>query len=258
MAKKTKQPKKSTRERYSIERAELYFRKASGSTVPIMFAFAVVAFLFARWKHGGAPFYYAVAVAFAAIAVWQIFYVRETKVGPEEVDERLTHIRDSIDLETDALNASDLDYDLFMEADKTVLWGYSTLPIQDEQPLLRADAADDIARSSHLQFTCFTITKFSLEAFSSVRSLMNEEKEETVMEWPIRHIRDISIDRNGEHCPLEAGSEERALRRFSVLSVRGSSRRDDRSYAICEDCREQAEALIAKIQQRQAYLEKGN
>ncbi|MBR3748797.1 MAG: hypothetical protein IKN28_02885 [Firmicutes bacterium] len=247
--------KKTTRERYRIERGELYFRKKSGSTVAIMFAFAVFAFFFARRETGGGPFYYAVAVAFAAIAVWQIFYVRGAKVGPEEVDERLTHMRDSIELETDALNTSDMDYDAFMAAEKISVYGYTALPVQEEEAILRADRSDDVGRSSHMQFTCFILGEDHLEAYSTVRTLFGEEKktplkESTIMEWFYSQIRQVGFERLAADCAVEAGSEKTELRKFPVISIRSSNKRENRTYAICEDCRSDAEALLSRVREK--------
>ena len=133
--------------------------------------------------------YYLVAAIFAGLAVWQLIYVRGADVSAEEADERAEALRRSLNLEVDALNASDLDYDAFMDAEKIQVWGYTTLPIAGGKPLLRADSADETGRSSHIQFTVFTLAEESLEAYSVIRSLLGNEKEETIMEWKYGQLR---------------------------------------------------------------------
>ena len=253
---KTEFERKSTGERYRIERAELYFRKKAGATPFIFFAGALILGLYAYW--GGGPLHYVSAALFASLGVWQFFYVNRAGVTAEEVDERARAMRGSLDPETDALNASDMDYDAFMDAPKIRLWGYTTLPIGEKKAVLRADRTDDTARSSHLQFTVFTLAEDTLETYSVIRSLLGDEKEETVMGWSYAQLKDAGFERLAADCAIEAGGEKTELRKFPVVSIRCNNKRMNRSYAICEDCRGDAEKLLRSIQKKQDTLEKGN
>ena len=167
-------------------------------------------------------------------------------------------MRASLDLETDALNASDMDYDAFMNEPKIQLWGYTALPIGEKKAVLRADRADDTARSSHLQFTVFTLAEDTLETYSAIRSLLGDEREETVMGWSYAQLKDAGFERLAADCAIEAGGEKTELRKFPVVSIRCNNKRMNRSYAICEDCRGDAEKLLRSIQKKQDTLEKGN
>ena len=140
--------KKSTRERYRIERAELYFRRKAGATPFIFFAGALILGLYAYW--GGGPLHYVSAALFAGLGVWQFFYVNRACVTAEEVDERVKMLWEETDLETDALNRSDMEYDAFINAPKILLYGYTKLPIGEKEALLRADSVDKAGRSSHI------------------------------------------------------------------------------------------------------------
>lgn len=248
--------KKSTRERYRIERAELYFRKKTGSTPFIYFGGAVILALYAYW--GGGPLHYIAAALFAGLGVWQFFYVNRAAVSAQEVDERVKELYDSLDTDTDALNASDMDYDDFADAPKIRLWGYTTQPIGEKKPVLRADRADDTARSSHVQFTVFTMAEDTLEAYSVIRSLLGDEKDEMVMGWSYAQLKEAGWEKLAADCAAEAGGAATEMRKFPVVAIRCNNKRMNRSYAICEECRGDAEALIRGIQQKTDMLEKGN
>lgn len=247
MYKKTEFEKKSTRERYRIERGELYFRKRSGSTPYIFFAGAILLGLYAYW--GGGPLYYVVAALFAGIGVWQFFYTRSAGVTAAEVDERMEAMGTQIDLEVDALNASDMDYDEFMEAPKIRLYGYSGLSIGQEEAILRADQSDDTARSSHLMFTCFILGEETLEAYSTIRSLLGDEKTEEVMEWRYDQLQ-AGLERVAAKCAMQPGGEQTETRKFPAVSIRCSNKRNNRLYTFCENCRPEAQELIRRIQEK--------
>ena len=253
ISKKTDYEKKSTRERYRIERAELYFRKKAGATPFIFFAGALILGLYAYW--GGGPLHYVSAALFAGLGVWQFFYVKQAAVTPSEVDARMRWINDNLDLETDALNTSDMEYDAFMAAEKISVYGYTALPVQEEKAILRADRSDDMGRSSHMQFTCFILGEDRLEAYSTVRTLFGEEKktplkESTIMEWPYTQLREIGFERIAANCSVQPGSEEKETRKFPCLMVRSSNKIENRTYAICEDCRGDAEDFLARVREK--------
>ena len=252
--KKNEFEKKSTRERVGIERAELYFRKKAGGTPFIFLAGAVLLGLYAYW--GGGPLHFVAAALFAGIGIWQFFYVNRANVSGEEVDERVRRMWEEPEPETDALNASDMDYDAFMEAPKFLVRGYTTLPIAGKKPFLRADSADGTGRSSHIQLTVFTLAEETLEAYSVIRSLLGDEKEETVMEWPYAQLKQTGFERIAADCAVEAGSERTEMRKFPVLSVRSSNKRENRTYAISEDCRGEAEEFLRAVQKKQTQQER--
>ena len=242
--------KKSTRERYRIERAELYFRKKAGKTPFIYFGLALLIGLYAYW--GGGPLHFVAAALFAGLGVWQFFYVSRANVSTEEVDWRMRSLWESMDLETDALNRSDMDYDAFVNAPKILVYGYTKLPIGEKEALLRADSRDKAGRSSHVQFSCFTLAETSLECYSIVKSLLGEEKEETLMEWPYSRIREIELEKIAADCAAEAGGSATQMRHLSAVTVRSANKRENRSYAICEDCRENAQELVRRVKENQA------
>ena len=248
--------KKSTRERYRIERAELYFRKRAGATPFVFFAGALLLGLYAYW--GGGPLHYVSAALFAGLGVWQFFYVNRAGVTAEEVDERVRMLREETDLETDALNRSDMEYDAFQNAPKILLYGYTKLPIGEKEALLRADSGDKTGRSSHIQFSCFTLAETTLECYSIVKSLLEKETEETLMEWPYDRIRETGLERIAADCAAEPGGTAMQMRHLPAVTIRSANKRESRSYAFCEDCRSEAEQLIREIQIRKDRLEKGN
>ena len=247
--KKTEFEKKSTRERVGIERAELYFRKKTGSTPFIFFAGALILGLYAYW--GGGPLHFVAAALFAGLGIWQFFYVNRADISGEEVDERIRRMWEELDLETDALNASDMDYDAFMEAPKRMIYGYTKLPLKGKEALLRADSRDDAGRSSHVQFSCFTLAETSLECYSIVKSLLGEEQEVTVMEWPYSRIREIVLEKIAADCSTEAGGEKTQMRHLPAVSIRSANKRENRSYAVCAQSREAALDLIEKVKEKQ-------
>lgn len=250
--KKTDYEKKSTRERYRIERSELYFKKSSGNTPYILFAFAIIVGIYAYF--GGGPLHFVAALFFTGLGIWQFFYVKQAAVTPPEVDARMRWINDNLDLETDALNTSDMEYDAFIAAEKISVYGYTALPVQEEKAILRADSSDDVGRSSHMQFTCFILGEDRLEAYSTVRTMFGEKKtplkESTIMEWPYTQLREIGFERLAADCAIEAGSEKTEIRKFPVISIRSTNKRENRTYAICEDCRGDAADLLARVRQK--------
>ena len=248
--------RKSTRERYRIERAELYFQKKAGKTPFIYFAIAAVVALYAYW--GGGPLHFAAAALFAGLGVWQFFYVNRSTVTPQETDERARALGEDLDLKIDALNASDMDYDAFTDAPKIEVWGYTPQTLNGEKPLLRADKSDDTARSSHVQFTVFTLGPETLEAYSVIRSLLGDKKEVTLMEWPYVQLKQTGTERIAADCSVEPGSEKTQMRKFPAVSIRSSNKKMNRAYAICEDCRGEADELLRMIQEKKDLLEKGN
>ena len=246
--------RKSTRERYRIERSELYFKKSSGSTPYILLGFAVLVGIYAYF--GGGPLHYVAALFFAGLGIWQFFYVKQAAVTPPEVDARMRWIHNNdLDLETDALNTSDMEYDAFMAAEKFSVYGYTALPVQEEKAILRADRSDDVARSSHMQFTCFILGEDHLEAYSTVRTMFGAEKktplkESTIMEWPYSQIRQAGFERLAADCAIEAGGDRTEVRKFPCLMIRSSNKKENRTYAICEDCRGDAEDFLDRVRQK--------
>lgn len=106
-----------------------------------------------------------------------------------------------------------------------------------------------------MQFTCFILGEDHLEAYSTVRTLFGEEKktplkESTIMEWPYSQIRQVGFERLAADCAVEAGSEKTELRKFPVVSIRSSNKRENRTYAICEDCRGDAEDFLVRIREK--------
>ncbi len=252
--KKNEFEKKSTRERYTIERGELYFRKKAGGTPFIFFGGAILLGLYAHW--GGGPLHYAAAALFAALGVWQFFYVSRASVSAQEVDARVRSMLGELDLESDALNAGDMDYDAFTEAEKIILYGYAKLPIKDEEAMLRADEADNVGRSSHVQFTCFTLMEDTLQAYSVVKSLLSGEKAHTIMEWPYDRIQAVELEKLAVNGQIEPGSDKTQMRHLPAAVIRSSNKRESRSYAFCEDCRASAQELARKIREKQADAQK--
>ena len=69
--KKTDYEKKSTRERYRIERSELYFKKSSGNTPYILFAFAIIVGIYAYF--GGGPLHFVAALFFTGLSLGRMW-----------------------------------------------------------------------------------------------------------------------------------------------------------------------------------------
>ena len=106
-----------------------------------------------------------------------------------------------------------------------------------------------------MQFTCFILGEDRLEAYSTVRTLFGEEKktplkESTIMEWPYTQLREIGFERIAANCSVQPGSEEKETRKFPCLMVRSSNKRENRTYAICEDCRGDAEDFLARVREK--------
>lgn len=244
--------KKSTRERYRIERAELYFRKKTGATPFIFFGGAILLGLYAYW--GGGPLHFVAAALFAGLGVYQFFYVNRADVSAEEVDTRVKALWEEMDLKTDALNKSDMDYDEFMNSDKLLMYGYTKQPIGEKEALLRADNTDRTGRSSHVQFSCFTLAETSLECYSIVKSLLGDEKEETLMEWPYERIREIELEKIAVDASPQAGGAATQMRHLPAVTVRSANKRENRSYAFCEDCRDTARELVNRVRENQTRI----
>ena len=246
--KKTPNPKL-----YQSERADLYFqRKYRRGTIPILLIGAVLAAAFAYYNvkagHGG--MYYAVAAVLAGLAVWQFFYTRQAQVQGSEVDERARRVSREINLNKLALNATDMDIDDFETLDKIYLSGYTTLPIDKTAALLRADPEDSVGRSSHLQLSCFVIREEGVEAFSLVRSLLNQTQTQDSMTWRYDHIAQIRLEEISVPCAKESGGQETENRKFPVISIRSDNKRVRRTYAVDQACRARAEELVGMIQGR--------
>ena len=253
-----KKEKKSTWERYHIERGELYFQQKAGSTAWVLFGFALLTGLYAYLGGGGGrgrSMYFVVSAIFLGLGIWQFFYVKKANVTGSEADRSAQRLAASVDPETEALNASDMEYDEFMAAKKISLKGYTALPIGQSEASLRADAADDIARSSHVQVSCFVFGEDTLEAFTTVRSLLDpDQKESTIKEWTYGQIRQISLERQTVKCPITPGGEKTETRRFPVVMIHAGGKHDNRTYAFDEESRPKAEELIRLLQEKQEEI----
>ena len=245
--------KKPNPKLYLSERADLYFqRKYRRGTIPILLIAAAAAAAFAYYNvrvgHGG--FYYAVAAMLLGIAVWQFFYTRIAKVTGDEVDDRCRVLQRETNFEVRALNATDIDIDDFDSSDKVLLCGYTNLPIEKAAPLYRADGADKVGRSSHLQMSYFVLGPDSIEAFSVVRSLLSPAETQENMSWHYDHIGQVSIDEISLSCPTAPGGSETENRKFPVISIRGDNKRIRRTYAFMPDQLGAARELVALIESK--------
>ena len=245
--------KKNNPKLYQSERTDLYFqRKYRRGTIPILLLGAAAAAAFAYYNvqagHGG--FYYAVAAMLLGIAVWQFFYTRMAKVSGDEVDRRCLALQRETHFESRALNASDMDIDDFECSDKVLLRGYSTLSIDKNAPLYRADGADKVGRSSHLQMSYFVLGPDSIEAFSVVRSLLSPAETQENMSWHYDHIGQVSIDEISLSCPTAPGGSETENRKFPVISLRGDNKRIRRTYAFMPDQLVAAKELVTLIESK--------
>lgn len=245
--------KKPNPKLYLSERADLYFqRKYRRGTIPILLIAAAAAAAFAcynvRVGHGG--FYYAVAAMLLGIAVWQFFYTRVAKVSADEVDERCRVLQRETNFEVRALNATDIDIDDFDNSDKVLLCGYTNLPIEKAAPLYRADSADKVGRSSHLQMSYFVLGPDSVEAFSLVRSLLSPAESQENTSWRYDRIGQITLDEISLSCPTAPDGTETENRKFPVMLIRGDNKKFRRTYAFMPEQLEDARELVALIQSK--------
>lgn len=246
-------PKKPNPKLYLSERSDLYFqRRYRRGTIPILLIGAVGAAAFARYNvhvgHGG--MYYAVAAMLLGIAVWQFFYTRTAKVACEEVDGRCRFLQQETNFESRALNATDMDIDDFDSSDKVLLTGYTNLPIKKNAPLYRADSADKVGRSSHLQMSYFVLGPDSVEAFSLVRSLLSPDETQENTSWHYDRIGQITLDEVSLACPTSPGGAETENRKFPVIIIRGDNKRVRRTYAFMPDQIGRARDLVASIERK--------
>ncbi len=232
---------------YQSERAYLYFRRANRrGTIPIYIAAAVICALFAymNLKAGHSGIYFLVAVFFLGMAVWQFFYTKKADVKAEEVDARFEYIRRTTGLIKFAATDSEMYLEEYEALDKYILYGYTNESIRDTEAHLRADAGDNIARSTHMQMSCMALDKYSLISFSIVRSLIEQKESQDNTFWPYTQISGVSLEKTTHMCPTEPGGEKAEKRSLYYVKITSKELGLSQRFAISDDCRTQAEEFV--------------